>query len=150
MRGSLILGLYSGRLCVDHDFFICRVPYVFGYRTRVRKVCYVLHVASFVIVFTYVFRHHSTQATWALFSLASHPETQQRLRAEVLACPTSTPTMDELNALSYLDSVVRESLRLNPAIPGTTRIAVRDEEIPVGGGYVDRNGVKRSSITYVS
>jgi cytochrome P450 len=71
---------------------------------------------------------------------------QQRLREEVMACPTPTPSMDDLNALSYLDAVVRETLRLHPAIPGTARIANKDEDIPVGNGYTDRNGVKRDSV----
>ena len=49
---------------------------------------------------------------WALFALAQKPETQQKLRDELLAVPTETPDMDDLNALPYLDAVIHEGLRL--------------------------------------
>lgn len=54
--------------------------------------------------------------------------------------------MDELSALPYLDAVVRETLRVHPAVPGTVRIATNDEDIPVGEPYLDRFGVKRDVI----
>lgn len=48
--------------------------------------------------------------------------------------------MDELNALPYLDAVVRETLRLYTPIPSIPRVAVKDDIIPLDKPVVDRNG----------
>ena len=53
----------------------------------------------------------STATAFALFALSSSPsaiEIQTKLRVEVLSIPTDNPTMDELNALPYLDQLFRE------------------------------------------
>jgi hypothetical protein len=52
---------------------------------------------------------YSTAVTWALFALTQNPTAQKRLREELLSISTDCPTMDELNALPYLDCVVRET-----------------------------------------
>ncbi|KAK7037571.1 hypothetical protein VNI00_011063 [Paramarasmius palmivorus] len=81
---------------------------------------------------------------FALFALSSSPsaiEIQSKLRTEVLSIPTDNPTMDELNALPYLDQVVRECLRVFAPVPATARIATRDDVIPLAAPYQDRYGV---------
>ena len=83
---------------------------------------------------------------WCLFALSQLPEAQSRLRAEILSVPTDTPSADELNALPYLDAVVRETLRLHAAVPSTIRIAMHDDVIPLSKPIVDRNGVTREEI----
>ena len=74
---------------------------------------------------------------------------QQKLRDELLTFETDSPTMDELNALPYLDMVVRESLRLHAPVPTTIRIPVKDDVIPVSAPFTDRNGDVQDSIKYV-
>jgi cytochrome P450 len=54
--------------------------------------------------------------------------------------------MDELNALPYLDSVVRETLRYHTVVPGTVRIATQEDVIPVEKPYEDRFGNIRNTI----
>ncbi|EKM59826.1 uncharacterized protein PHACADRAFT_206038 [Phanerochaete carnosa HHB-10118-sp] len=88
----------------------------------------------------------STATTWALFALAQWPEVQHKLRAELLQVATDSPTMDELNALPYLDAVVRETLRRHSPVPATMRAAVEDDVIPVGTPYTDRYGRVREHI----
>lgn len=83
----------------------------------------------------------SLALTWTLFLLAKHPETQTRLRAELLNIVPSTPlsrlTAEEIESLHtvlsdhhLLNNVVRESLRLVPPVHSSLRVATRDDEIP--------------------
>lgn len=88
----------------------------------------------------------STGTTWALYALSQNSAIQTRLREELLAVPTDTPTMDELMALPYLDAVVRETMRIHAAVPSTIREATQDDVIPISAGYVDKNGVRRQEI----
>ncbi|KAG8845041.1 hypothetical protein FRB91_002109 [Serendipita sp. 411] len=88
----------------------------------------------------------STATTWALFSLASHPDVQTKLREELLAFPSDTPTMDELNGLEYLDRVVKETLRYHAVVSGTIRVAEEDDVIPLEQPFTDKHGTVRHEI----
>ncbi|KAG8905481.1 hypothetical protein FRB99_008877 [Tulasnella sp. 403] len=90
----------------------------------------------------------STSLTWMLNEL-SKPENvriQDQLRAELLAVENESPSMDELNALPYLDAVIRETLRFNCVVEFTTRMAGKDDVIPVSEPFVDHYGVERNEI----
>lgn len=43
----------------------------------------------------------------------------------------NTDHVDTLDALPFLDAVVRETLRLAPPVHGTIRVAMKDEMIPL-------------------
>jgi cytochrome P450 len=86
---------------------------------------------------------------WALYSLALIPVIQSRLREELLACPSATPSMETLASLPYLDAVVRETLRLHAAVPSTIRMAEKDDVIPLSEPFVDTRGVRCDSIRSV-
>lgn len=59
--------------------------------------------------------------------------------------------MDEINALPYLDAVIREVMRIHAPVAQSERIAVRDCVVPLGGGGSrDRNGVEMDHIRYVA
>ena len=88
----------------------------------------------------------STGTTWALFALTQRPDVQRKLREELLAFPTDTPTMDQLQALPYLDAVVRETMRVHAPVPNTIRVAMKDDIIPLNEPFVDRTGVTRTDI----
>ncbi|KAI0643934.1 cytochrome P450 [Trametes meyenii] len=98
---------------------------------------------------TFLIAGHETTSnatTWCLYALTQAPDVQTKLRAELLSVASNAPTMDELNALPYLDAVVRETLRLHAPVPTTVRVATRDDVIPVGEPFVDRNGKVQDSI----
>ncbi|KAI0824809.1 cytochrome P450 [Trametes gibbosa] len=82
----------------------------------------------------------STATTWALYALCKNQEVQKKLRKELLTLETETPSMDELSALPYLDSVVRETLRLHAPVTMIVREVRRDDVIPVSKPVIDRYG----------
>lgn len=65
---------------------------------------------------------------------------QAKLRDELLTVDTDNPTMDKLNALPYLDMVVRETLRVHAPVPSTIRVAVKDDMLPLNTPVTDRTG----------
>ncbi|KAI0289361.1 cytochrome P450 [Russula brevipes] len=98
---------------------------------------------------TFLLAGHETSSSaisWTLLALACHPSVQTKLRAELLTCPTDTPTMEQLNVLPYLEGVVREALRIYTPAAGTQRIAMRDAEIPLQKPFTDKHGVLRSTV----
>lgn len=94
--------------------------------------------------------HETSSSTLAfLFYELAKPENhrvQDKLREEILAVTSLQPTMEELNALPYLDAVIKENLRLNGVVPITTRSAGLDTVIPLGEPFRDRNGVLQHEI----
>ncbi|KAF5318106.1 hypothetical protein D9619_012269 [Psilocybe cf. subviscida] len=91
----------------------------------------------------------STATTWALYALTQNLEAQKKLREELLAVDTENPTMDQLNALPYLDAVVRETLRVHAPVPSTMRMAVHDDVLPLGEPVRNKNGEMVDSIKVV-
>jgi len=83
---------------------------------------------------------------WCLYALSKRPDLQARLREELLSVPTDSPSMEELQAFPFLDAVVRETLRFHPAVPATTRVAKKDDVIPLNMPFVDKHGKLRSEI----
>ena len=97
---------------------------------------------------------------WALHQLANHPSVQTKLYEELNAS-LNRPSLEggyesdrsddsgfaegldlqyahsgrtwesSWDKLPYLDSVIRETLRLNPPVHSTTRVPVQDDEIPL-------------------
>lgn len=81
-----------------------------------------------------------------MFALSKDPEIQKKLREELLAVQNDNPSMDELNSLPYLDAVVRETLRVHSPVPNSSRIAVKDDILPLSKPVVDRYGKTHDSI----
>ena len=82
--------------------------------------------------------HETTSAaiTWTLFGLSVNLEAQKKLREELLALKTDSPTMSDLKALKYLDMAVREALRLWSPVSSSKRVAVKDVILPLRDGRV--------------
>ncbi|KAJ7141836.1 cytochrome P450 [Mycena crocata] len=85
-------------------------------------------------VLTFLAAGHETTATglsWTLWLLANDPESQQKLREEVLPVYKANPRPDyrTIKALTWLDCVVNESLRVLPPVPLTLRVAEKTDYI---------------------
>ena len=92
------------------------------------------------------FETTSNSTSWAMYSLATHPEILKKLRDELLEVPTDTPTLDQLNACTYLDQVTREVLRFHTVVTHITREATQDDVIPLDKPALDRHG---NTITHI-
>jgi hypothetical protein len=92
----------------------------------------------------------STSTAWTLVSLACSPNIQDKLRAELLEVSTDHPTMEQLNALPYLDMVVREALRYHAVVPSSVRIASQDDIIPFEKPFEDKYGNVMTELRYAS
>ncbi|TDL20845.1 cytochrome P450 [Rickenella mellea] len=98
-------------------------------------------------VITFLGAGHETTATglaWNLWLLASHPEIQAKLRAEVGPIVEQNPCPDfrTLRQMEYLDSVVMESLRIMPPVPMTLRRCVKDD-------YIDNVWIPKGTMLYI-
>ena len=69
------------------------------------------------------------------FNLVRNPRVYEGLRVEILASgeDRSDWTFERLKSLKYLQYVINETFRLNPAIGTNTRMALRDTMLPTGG-----------------
>ncbi|KAI0763276.1 cytochrome P450 [Trametes elegans] len=84
---------------------------------------------------TFLSAGHETTAitlSWFMYSVGRYPHVQEKLRSELLGLTTEHPTIEQLLSLKYLDNVLREVVRLYPAIPSSLRMAVEDDLLPLG------------------
>ncbi|KAJ6618483.1 hypothetical protein B0H10DRAFT_1947506 [Mycena sp. CBHHK59/15] len=58
----------------------------------------------------------------------------------------ANPSVDELNALHYLDCVVREMLRAHAPVVASFRVAMHNDVIPLETPYTDRTGTVHETI----
>lgn len=75
--------------------------------------------------------------SYTLWHLAHHPEIFARLRKAVLdefGTGTEDVTFEGLKRCKYLLNVINETLRVSPTVPRNMRAAVRDTQLPRGGG----------------
>lgn len=86
---------------------------------------------------TFIVAGHETSSSgiaWCLHCLSNNIEAQELLRDEIRGLGTDSPDMEQIKSLKYLDYVVREGLRLYPPIPSTSRVAMKDDIIPLSNG----------------
>src|SRR5579864_1077476 len=96
-------------------------------------------------VLTFLLAGHETTAlalSWTWHLLAQHPEIEEKLRSELdRVLGGRTPEFSDLAALPYIDSVIKESMRLYPPAWSLARtvasdIEVRGFRIPAGSNIV--------------
>lgn len=72
--------------------------------------------------------------TFALYNIAKYADVQRKCLKEIVDVigtdpKHSTATITQLNQLSYLELVIKESLRLYPPVPIVGRLATDDVEL---------------------
>jgi cytochrome P450 len=73
--------------------------------------------------------------TAIFYALARHESVERRLHEEVDAVVgAATPTLEHVGRLTFLDRVIRETLRIYPPIPGVSRRPL--EPVPVPGAVL--------------
>ena len=93
-----------------------------------------------------IYKFSSITMSWALYALSQNKEAQTKLREEIYNVSTDNPTMDDLNGLSYMDAVVRETLRLYPPVGSVGREASKDDCIPLSKPFTDKKGIEHNEI----
>ncbi|TMW62708.1 hypothetical protein Poli38472_005326 [Pythium oligandrum] len=92
------------------------------------------YLVDVVVNFINAGRDTTAQAlSWFFKNLTQHPEVTAKLRAELYEVlpglmdgSIDTPTMEQVEQLTYLEAAIRESLRLYPALPYSTKVAAND------------------------
>jgi hypothetical protein len=59
------------------------------------------------------------------------------------------PSVEDLNSLTYLDAVVRETLRFHPPAETTYKMAIKDDIIPLDKPFTRLDGQVRDYIESV-
>jgi cytochrome P450 len=80
----------------------------------------------------FLFAGHDTTVTSTsnvLYHLAQYPEVAARARAEQAALVDARFSLESIRAMSYLDAVIKESMRLIPPIGGSFRVMTREAEL---------------------
>ena len=93
--------------------------------------------------------HETTANTlnWAWWLLAQHPEVEAKLHAELDSVLAGRPPkLEDLRHLPYTDIVIKESLRLMPAVWSVSRTAAEDTEVC---GYPMPKGTTAQVIIYL-
>src|SRR5204862_492243 len=89
-------------------------------------------VGQVTILFGASFETTASTLTCTVFLLAQHPAIMAELMDELdRVLGGNAPTRDQLAQLSFLDRVIKESMRILPPVPFTIR-AADDDAIPMG------------------
>lgn len=76
--------------------------------------------------------------SYAIWHLAKNPKVWAKLREEIAeefgVENTDSVSFEGLKRCTYLRYVINEALRINPTVPRNIRTAIRDTQLPRGGG----------------
>ncbi|CAF2036107.1 unnamed protein product [Rotaria magnacalcarata] len=76
----------------------------------------------------------STALAWFIHFMSKHPHVQEKIKEELMSNGDSQNlTLDQLDALVYLDCVINEAFRYFPPIEGTIRTLTVDDRLPDSG-----------------
>jgi len=69
---------------------------------------------------------------WTIYELTQHPEVQRKGQEEVDAIlKGKSPTLDDIDKMTYINQIIKESMRMNTPGPFAARLV--DEEVDISG-----------------
>lgn len=83
-------------------------------------------------VLTMMLAGHETSAhslAWTLGLIAKHPQYQERLREEIFKLDPNDLSLEKILGLTFLQNIIKESMRLYPAFPVLSRKAKDDDTL---------------------
>ena len=87
-------------------------------------------IAHLVLMFGAAHPASAHILTWTIVLLAQHPDVLARLHQEFdNELPDRSPGLDDLDGLTYLDTVLKESMRVLPACAYSQRVAAQAVEL---------------------
>ncbi|KAF8587081.1 cytochrome P450 [Ramaria rubella] len=99
---------------------------------------------------------HETTAstvTWALYELSRHPDFQNQVREEIQTTRAKAAqrgddelSVADLDSMTYLLALMKETLRFHPIVSGLIRMAGRDDIIPLATPQTTQGGDTVTSI----
>ncbi|KAH9173529.1 cytochrome P450 [Lactarius sanguifluus] len=102
---------------------------------------------------TFLSAGHETTAkalTWYFYAIAKHPEAQVRIREEIALVRARAAgeefTIADLDSMAYTLATLKESMRLDPIIWFTARVASRDDILPLAFPITTKSGKQITSI----
>ncbi|KAH8998336.1 cytochrome P450 [Lactarius hatsudake] len=102
---------------------------------------------------TFLSAGHGTTAkalTWYFYAIAKHPETQVRIREEIALVRARAAggefTIADLDSMTYTLATLKESMRLDPIVWCTTRVANLDDILPLAFPITTKSGKQITSI----
>jgi cytochrome P450 len=78
----------------------------------------------------------STTLAWFIFLMSKHPHVQNKLKKELSQYDVQRLSIEQLDSMIYLDSVLREVYRFVPPVVGTLRTLIADDQLPATGVYL--------------
>jgi cytochrome P450 len=89
-------------------------------------------VGQATILFGASFETTASTLTWTIFLLAQHPAVMREVMDELdRVLGGRAPSREQLSQLTFLDHVIKESMRILPPVPFTIR-AANEDQIPMG------------------
>jgi cytochrome P450 len=80
----------------------------------------------------------STSLLWFIFFMSKYPHVQNKLKKELSQYDQQRLSIEQLESLIYLDSVVREVFRFTPPAIGTLRTLIDDDQLPSTGVHLSK------------
>ncbi|TMW62709.1 hypothetical protein Poli38472_005327 [Pythium oligandrum] len=104
------------------------------------------YLRDIVVNFLIAGRDTTAQAlSWFFMNMTLHPHVLTKIRTEIkdnlpqlMNGTIDTPTMDQVQQLTYLEAALKESLRLYPVVPFSSKLAMKD--IVLSDGTLIREG----------
>ena len=80
------------------------------------------------------FEANSTALAWSIHLLSKHPKVQEKIKMELCNSNVSKVlSVEQLDSLTYLDCVIKETLRFASPSDGASRSVLIDDRLPTSG-----------------